>query len=216
MHLSRHHLAALVAATGTSAIALTDAVTHGITGHYSVFSDDSGVRSAVVASGLVHGLTYVALLVVLLRERARFAASNRVARGARWIVMISLGFLALGFLTLVPFLNPRGGDGPVATALNVLVGPAFAGMILGSLVLGLALLRSAALGVGARVLACMLPVLGVTALLGWLAPDWAHPAYLETTLNFGIALLGVGTAGVAASSRARSVAVPARGHGPLG
>lgn len=37
----------------------------------------------------------------------------------------------------------------------------------------------------------MLPVFGVTILLQFVATDWAHPAYLETTLHFGLALLGV-------------------------
>lgn len=37
----------------------------------------------------------------------------------------------------------------------------------------------------------MLPVFGVTILLQLVATDWAHPAYLETTLHFGIAVLGV-------------------------
>ncbi len=47
----------------------------------------------------------------------------------------------------------------------------------------------------------MIPVLLATIALGLLAPDWAHPAYLETTINVGVALLGVGGAATAEASR---------------
>ncbi|QZY28213.1 hypothetical protein [Nocardioides coralli] len=192
MSLSRHHTVALAAAGCMSAVAITDAVTHGLTGHYSVFSDESENWPALVLSAVVHGLAYVALAWVLLREGDRFAATNRVARATRWVVIACLGVLAAGFLLIQPFLDPRGGyDGALYETFGVLVGPAFLGMLLGSMGLGLALLRSPALGIGPRMLALMLPVLGVTVLLGWLAPAWAHPAYLETTFSFGLALLGV-------------------------
>lgn len=82
------------------------------------------------------------------------------------------------------------------------------GTILGSMVLGLALWRSRALGVGARVLALMLPVAGLTALTAWLAPSWAHPAYLEATLHFGPATLGLGTARVLTPADARQHIAP--------
>ena len=60
MQLSIHHKLALIGATVTSALALTDAATHGITGEYSWFADDSGVRAAQVFAAILHGLTYAA------------------------------------------------------------------------------------------------------------------------------------------------------------
>ena len=204
MNMQPHHKLALLGAAGTSAMALSDAVTHGLTGHYSVFADTSGNAPVQALGDLVHGLTYLALCVVLVREAGRFAAVNRVARGCRWVVLVSLATLASGFVLVAPVLAFTGTDAGTPSAIwGGIAGVAFVGMILGSLVLGLALLPSRALGVGARVLALMLPVAGLTALIAWLAPGWAHPAYLETTLHFGLATLGLGAAAVLTSTDAR-------------
>ena len=51
---------------------------------------------------------------------------------------------------------------------------------------------SASGGVGARVLAAITPVLAITVLLGFLAPAWTHPGYVETLIHFGAALHGGG------------------------
>jgi hypothetical protein len=195
MQLSRHHKVALTAAVVTSAIALTDAITHGLTGD-NPFSDESDLAPAVLALvDVIHGLTYVALAVVLVREAARFRSVNRVARAARWVVMASLVTLAIGFILLAPVISWREAyDTPLYDAFGMVGGPAFFGLIFGSLALGLALARDRRLGVGARVLLLMLPVFGGMMLLAWLAPAWAHPAYLETTLQLGLALLGVDAA----------------------
>ncbi|HET7352411.1 MAG TPA: hypothetical protein VFJ28_15870 [Marmoricola sp.] len=209
MALSRHHRIALVGACATSAIALGDAVVHGLTGDNSVFSDDSGRSALIALGGIVHGLTYVALAAVLVAERVRFVGTNLVARGARWVLMGGLAVLAIGFLLVVPVLafagQPEGAVG-AAWAGTATVG--FLAMILGSLTLGLALLRTSALGVGARVLAMMLPVAGLTALVAYAAPSWAHPAYVETTLHFGIALLGVSASRVAQPPKRAATASP--------
>ena len=205
MDMRLHHKLALLGATGTSAMALSDAVIHGLTGHSSVLADTSGNAPAQALGALVHGMTYVALSLVLVREAGRFAAVNRVARGCRWVVLMSLATLAPGFVLVAPVLAFTGSDAGTPHAIwGAIAGVAFVGMILGSLVLGLALLPSRALGVGARVLALMLPVAGLTALLAWLASGWAHPAYLETTLHFGLATLGLGVAAVLPSADAGS------------
>ena len=166
MALSRHHRIALVGACATSAIALGDAVVHGVTSESSVFADDSGRPVLVALVSVVHGLTYVALASVLVAERVRFTGTNLVARGARWVLLGGLAVLAIGFLLVAPVVaftgQPEGGLG-AAWAGMATVG--FLAMILGALVLGLALLRTSALGIGARVLALMLPIalLGVNA-----------------------------------------------------
>jgi hypothetical protein len=43
---------------------------------------------------------------------------------------------------------------------------------------------------GAPCLAAIVPIIGLTALIAWAAPGFAHPAYAETALHFGVALLG--------------------------
>lgn len=209
MALSRHHRIALVGACATSAIALGDAVVHGLTGENSVFADDSGRPVLIAAGDLVHGLTYVALAAVLVAERVRFVGTNLVARGARWVLMGGLAVLAVGFLLVAPVLAFTGQpEGTVEAAWAAMATVGFLAMILGSLTLGPALLRTSALGVGARVLAMMLPVAGLTALVAYSAPSWAHPAYLETTLHFGIALLGVGVARVRQPATRAATASP--------
>ncbi len=191
MRLSTHHKIALPAAALASCIALFDATTHGLTGGYSWFADDSGVRPVQVLGSLSHGLTYVALCYVLVREATLIAAAGRVQAVLRWILVGSLVLLAAGFLFVAPFLESPETAGNVGVVLGALMGAGFSGLILGSLILGPLLLRAPALRTGARVLTAMVPVFGVTILLAVVARDWAHPAYLETTLHFGIALLGV-------------------------
>ena len=209
MSMQLHHKLALLGAAGTSAMALGDAVIHGLTGHYSVFADTSGNALVQALGDLVHGLTYLALSFVLVREAGRFAAVSRVARGCRWVVLVSLATLAAGFVLVAPVLAFPGIDAGTRYSIwGGIAGVAFVGMILGSLALGLALLPSRALGVGARVLALMLPVAGLTALIAWLASGWAHPAYLETTLHFGLATLGLGAAAVLTSTEAQSPSSP--------
>jgi hypothetical protein len=56
MKLALHHRLALPAALGLSAIAIFDAITHGVTGHWSVFADDSGSAAAQALGAAVHGL----------------------------------------------------------------------------------------------------------------------------------------------------------------
>ena len=118
MNLSRHHVVALIGATLTSAIALSDAILHGLTGSNSIFSDGSGHPAWIVAGGLVHGLTYAALTWVLIRERARFRQANRLARALRYVLIGSLGALAAGFTIIAPIVvmarsRAAAGAGPV-------------------------------------------------------------------------------------------------------
>jgi hypothetical protein len=209
MDLALRHKVALVGAALTSAIALTDAITHGLTGHYSPFSDDTDLLGVAAAGSVVHGLAYLGLCWVLVAEAGRFASTNRVARVARWVVTGSLALLAPGFVLVAPVVVLQDVDSGMAYDLFGAVASAgFAGLILGSLVLGLALLRNPAAGIGGRLLSLLLPVFGLTLLLAWLAPAWAHPAYLETVIYFGLALLGAG-AGAAVTPRERTDPVPA-------
>ena len=182
------HVLAVAAAAGMSGIALFDAGTKALTGHYSVFSDDSEARWAQLTSSLVHGLAYVALAAVLVQHRHRIEGVNRTARVSYWAVLSSILVLAAGFLVLLPFLDPQ--DMPAVP--SAAVGLAFVGMLLGAPVLAIAVRRVPELRPGTLVLMAMVPILAVTILLGIAAPAFAHPAYLETAMAFGIALLGYG------------------------
>lgn len=189
MPLSHHHRLALAAATVTSTLAVFDAVNIALTGSGSLFADDSEHTTARIVGAAAHGLTYAALALVLVREADRIGGHGRTAGMLRRVLLASLLVLAVGFLTLAPAAAVVG-DGPLVTAWNGTASVAFVGMILSALVLGPVLLKRRNLRPGPVVLAALLPVFGLTIVLEVVAPAWAHPAYLETTLHFGIALLG--------------------------
>ena len=197
--LTTHHKFALTGAIGLSTYALADAVNHGITGENLPYDPMTSPAGWAYFAMLLHGYTYAALAVVLLREKPRFAGTNHVARGTRMVLLFCLAVLATFFGAVAPVSiaagHPEWTIVPVFTTVSSL---AFAGLILGSTVLGLALLRDRSLGYGARVLQAMLPAFALMMLVAWVAYDFAHPAYLETDLQVGIALLGVGvvTSGV--------------------
>lgn len=193
MTLSRHHVVALIGATLTSTIALSDAVVHGVTGRNLVPADNSGHTGWIVAGGLVHAFTYAALSWVLISERAQLERANRLARGLRYVLIASLGVLAAGFFLVAPVLQIAHvpPTGPLPAVWGWIASIGFAGMILSCLLLGIAVLRSNPLGYGGRILGLLVPALVVTVLLGFAALDWAHPGYVETVLYFGVALIGV-------------------------
>ncbi len=206
--LATHHKVALVPSVLTCTIALFDAATAATTGHYSVFADDSGNAPAQVGSSLVHGLAYAALAWVLIREGFRFAPYGRVVRGTRWVLTVSLLVLALGFVVVSPVLVLVGAelDGAAGTAWGAVASLAFFGMILSAVVLSVVVLRRNHLGIGGRVLGLLLPVAAGSVLLGVLGSPWAHPAYVETVINIGLALVGAGSA-VATGARHERVRV---------
>lgn len=195
MTLSRHHVVALIGSALTSAIALSDAVMHGVTGRNLL--DATGPAVWLLAGDLAHGFTYAALSWVLVRESVRLDMANRLARAMRPVLIGSLWVLALGFILFDPLLQITKAppDSALATAWGWIAGIGFAGMILSSLLLGIALLRNNPLGLGGRLLGLLVPVLAATVMLSFVAPSWAHPGYIETILSFGVALIGVRAAG---------------------
>lgn len=187
MRLAPHHTFALAGAAGLSAIALFDAVTHGLTGQWSVFADDSPVPWLQRVGDVIHGLAYLGALWVLYAER-RHVLAGRVARVLGWVLAASFAVLAATFLVVSP-LSWLGLDGLMG-ALSGVVGVAFLVQLLAGMALGLTLWRRPATAPGNRVLAAALPAVLVTVALGFVAADWAHPAYVETCVIVGTALLG--------------------------
>jgi hypothetical protein len=191
--MKAHHIAALIGCVGLSGIALTDAFVQATTGHDSILAADDGPVGAIVASDIWHGLTYAALTWVLITEAARFGAADRVARICRWVLVVCLAASAVSFVAIVPtLLLTQSQDGAFAAVFGALGTPIFFGTILAAIVLGLSLIRMNPVGIGGRVLALILPVTAVIVALAFLAPAYAHPGWVETVVNFGIALIGVG------------------------
>lgn len=198
--MKAHHIAALIGCVGLSGIALTDAFVQATAGHDSIFAAEDGPVGAVLASDVWHGLTYAALAWVLVAEAARFAAANRAARICRWVLIVCLAASAVSFVVIVPaLLLTDSGDGAFAEVFGALGTPIFFGTILSAIVLGLTLVRSNPIGLGGRVLLLILPVTAVVLALAFLAPAYAHPGWVETVVNFGIALVGVGVGAAAGS-----------------
>lgn len=207
--MKAHHIAALIGCVGLSGIALTDAFVQASTGHDSIFADDAGPVAAVLGSDVWHGLTYAALTWVLIAEAARFATANRAARICRWVLVVCLAASAVSFVVIVPaLLLTDSGESAFAAVFGALGTPIFFGTILSAVVLGLAVVRRNPLGVGGRVLLLILPVTAIVVALAFLAPAYAHPGWVETAVNVGIALIGVGVAAGAA--------VPVGGTGVAG
>ena len=204
MTLSRHHVVALIGATLTSAIALSGAVINGTTGVEQPLNLGLGWMLAIM---LVHGFTYAALSWVLIRERALLERANRFARAVHGVLLASLGVLAIGFVLVAPVMEitKTPPTGPVGIAWEWIASIGFAGMIISSLLLGVAVLRNNPLGYGGRLLLMLVPVLGVTVLLGFIDSDWAHPGYVETVIHFGVALIGVRAAAGTTTEPAPSV-----------
>jgi hypothetical protein len=191
MSLSMHHRLAMVGATAASAIALNDAMTHGLTGEASVFGDETGPVWAQVVSYGVHGLAYVALAAVLVVERLRVDEVSRVARVARHATVAALAALAVVFLVATPLVRMLETEA-VEGWVGGVAGFGFLGMFLGGFALGVALWRRPLFQFESRLLAGLPVALGLIILLAALAPGFAHPAYLEVPLHYGIALIGAG------------------------
>jgi hypothetical protein len=206
MKLALHHRLALPAALGLSAIAIFDAITHGVTGHWSVFADDSGSAAAQALGAVVHGLAYLGALWVLYIERRRFRA-NRAATVFGWLLVAAFAPLAAGFLLLAPFGALGQLEGALAFVEPV-IGIAFGLQFLAAAGLGLSLLRHPETGVGSRILAAIPLVLGLTLLLIVVAPDWSHPAYLETFTIVGASLIGTADPGRRSTSASEARTTP--------
>lgn len=189
MRLDTHHRIALTFALGLTAIAVHSAFLRALTGHDSIFSDESPSAFWRAFSYCVHGLAYVACTAVLIRERHRLGL-NRASRVLGWMLACCLAVLAFCFL-VVAVPHQYGHLGWAYDALGIPLGVAFGGHFVAALGLGLSVARRPEASLGARIHLLMVPAIGLTVLLAVFARDWAHPAYLEAVAIIGAALLGV-------------------------
>lgn len=201
---------ALLGAAGISAIALNDAATFALTGQYSAASDEFGVNPLFVVSGLVHGLAYLAFTSVLHLHRDRVDGGSRFRRGVRVTLSLALLSLAAGMLGSTA-LSVADGEVLSAGVLGALVGIGFLLMFVCGTMLGISLLRRRELRLASWTLAGIVPAIGFALLLGAIGSPWAHPAYAEVCVGFGLAFIGLaprrqeaeGPASVSALSPAR-------------
>ena len=185
--MSRLTKIAVLLAALVSVIALQDAVTQALTGHASALSDEPGQTVPWLANlgSAVHVLAYLAFVAVMVRYGTVIDAGRRVRTALRWSLIVAYGVIAV-VLTAMEVTNTVGGS--LGTVANVV----FLVMLLGPPALGITMLAQGERAPSAFLMAASVPALGLMILLGFLAPHWAHPAYMETVVNFGLALLGVG------------------------
>lgn len=200
--MSRLTKMAVLLAALASVIALQDAVTQGVTGHASALSDEPGQTIPWLANlgSAVHVLAYLAFLAVMVRYGAVIDAGHRVRTALRWSLIVAYGVIAV-VLTAMEITSTV--DGPLGMVANVV----FLVMLLGPPTLGIAMLVQGERTPSAFLMTASVPALGLMILLGFVAPHWAHPAYMETVVNFGLALLGVDVPRTAPLRRPETAAV---------
>jgi hypothetical protein len=184
--------AAVVLAVVVSGFALVDAVASGA-GRASLL--DAGWPGSVLWVGvaLAHALCYLAIVAVLLTvARAELAGSGWLGV-LRWLLVGTYGAMAVGISLSAWVSQPAG-------VVGVVVNLGFVLMLVVPGVLGVTLLVRGSRSPSAWLLAACGPVLVAVLAMAALAPGWAHPAYVETCANLGLALLGSG-AGAAGATR---------------
>ena len=180
--------AAVVGAAVVSAAALTDAVLRGA-GATPLWDEETGSAAANATMALLHTAPYLLLAVGLLKAGPEIDAGRRGVGLLRRLLVAALGVLAATFAALAA---AHAVGGALPDALGAVFGVSFGLVLLLPFVLGAVLLRRRDLRPAALVLVGLLPVLGLTVALAAVAPDWAHPAYLETAAYVGTALLVTG------------------------
>ena len=179
--ISLSGLAIAVAATA-SAVSLTDAVYGAITGHDAPWEPPHGNRLAITAINALIATLYLVLAAVLVFRGDRIDGPSRVVRWLRRLLV-----LVLAVLTGVFLVGAVLGDYP--GPLGAIAGIAFILMFLLSMALGVGLLRRPGLRGPAVLLVSAVPIIGLTAVVGFFASGLTHPAYAETVVYVGLALL---------------------------
>lgn len=199
--MSRLSLAALVSVIALSAIALTDAITHGLTGTYSVFADGGPLPVVAMIGGLVHAACYALLVAVLFSVASPLFARRPWRNVLRWGLAAAYGAMAVGMVVTAFGMTPTG-------VLEIVINLGFFAMLLLPAALGITLLIQRDRSPSAWLLT--LSLLGIVAM--FVLPEaWAHPAYAETFAAVGLALLGSSRTSAAAPSAAATAVSPARG-----
>ena len=176
----------IVCATATSAVAFSDAMVQGVTGHSMLPADTAPVTLAVDA---VNGITYAALCWVLVSQARRIDGGSRVRRWLRRLLIGDLAILSTLFLVGIPLLVLGAGSrtGPLSVIGNI----TFLAMFTLAFALGVATIRNPDLRPAPYLLIGIVPAIGLIIALGALGSDFAHPAYAVTLVTFGIALFAL-------------------------
>lgn len=178
---------AVLCAVTLSAFALADAVVRATDGE-PTWDDSSGAVPAVAASMGLHSVSYLLFAAVLVAGATQVDGGRRASRVLRRLLVGAFALLGAAFAGLT--LTSAAGAGTPA-ALEATAGLGFAAMFLFACGLGVVLRRQRHLRMPGALLLSIPVLVGMTAVIGVLAPDWAHPAYVETGLYAGIGALAL-------------------------
>ncbi|OUM42532.1 hypothetical protein B8W73_06730 [Arthrobacter agilis] len=131
------------------------------------------------------------LAAVLTTYRRQIGLGSRALPWLRRILTACYGILGLFFCWAALFAPHLDTDAPAWVLGPVFV--AFLGSFIVSIPLGLLLLKHHRLQLPGWLLASPILVLPLTIVLDSTS-TWGHPAYLETVVNLGTALIGVAAA----------------------
>lgn len=174
-------IAALVGATVMSTIALSDAIWVGnLPGTQSPLT--SGPDFVLRLVDLGHAIPYLLLAAVLIQAGPRIDAGRKFVRIVRWALVAGFGFF--GIASVWGVITGAVSEGVMEMIFNI----AFFATFILPVILGFALIRRRELRVPVVLLISPVVLLPLTLLLSSFS-SWAHPAYLETAINFGVALL---------------------------
>lgn len=158
------------------------------------------LRSAL---SLAHSGVYVLLAAALIQAGRSIDGRRVFVRVLRWIVIAGYAVFAAmyGWTGIVdPGYTPEG-------LLGAVVNGAFLTSLLVPVVLGFALIRRRDLRLPVILLIAPVALLPLTIVLGMIGA-WGHPGYVETAVNFGVALLCVAASAASDGERPAEIAVP--------
>lgn len=201
--MQTHHKTALALTTPWVVLLAYDFVHRVTTGAGTWVTDSDLVDSrflSVLGSWAI-GAMFASLAWVVRSERAQFAHAPGPARWARRPLLVSLVALTIGFCVVSPTQVALGIDSGVLYDVSGLVAlVAISALSLSALTVGLASVRSPALGHGGRVLALVLPAVAIGVAASVLADFPPSPVFGTFVTLAGLATLGLGArppAGVA-------------------
>ncbi|MCD2441391.1 hypothetical protein LQ757_03765 [Agromyces sp. SYSU K20354] len=154
------------------------------------------------AVSLAHGGVYVLLGAALIQAGRSIDGGRVLVRVLRWIIIAGYAIFAAlyGWTGIIdPGYTPDG-------LLGSVVNGAFLTSLLVPVVLGFALIRRRELRLPVMLLIAPVALLPLTIVLGMVG-TWGHPGYMETAVNFGVALLCI-AASTSANHDGRADSVP--------
>jgi hypothetical protein len=135
--------------------------------------------------GVIHAVLYALLAAALIQSGRTIDAGRRLIKVLRWTLIGCFALFAILYSILIvdPTFNTSG-------VYEILVTVAFAVSLLAPIVLGFALIRRREFRLPAILLVAPIVVLPLTLVLEAFTA-FAHPGYMETVVNLGLALLCV-------------------------